>query len=79
MWRVKKIIAYTIMWTPVIICLLLLSLCAGMETPTVDESLLTTVIRGLGRITLVVVVIIGLGLIIHWAEKVITEDKTRGS
>ncbi len=67
------------MWTPVIICLLLLSLCMGTETPTVDEPLFATVIRGLRRITLVAVVIIGLGLIVHWAGKVITEDKTRGS
>ncbi len=79
MWWVKKIIAYTIIWTPVVGCLLLLSFCAGAETPPFDESPYVTVVRGVIRIVLIVGLVIGLGAVVCWAEKTIREEKPYGS
>ncbi len=76
MWWVKKILAYIILWTPVIGCLLLLSFCAGLDTP--DDPILDvymTVFKGLVRIALVVIVLVAFGVVICWAEKTIKETK----
>jgi hypothetical protein len=80
MWWVKKILAHIILWTPVVCCLLLLSFCAGLDTP--DDPILdvyTTVFKGLVRIALAVIVLAAFGVLIYWADKTIEERKPHGS